>query len=675
MLQQENIEIGTPGIRRALDKYDPERSIAELIWNGFDAGASLVSVEYQPDALGGIQSLRIVDNGSGIARDHLAEKFKPFLYSNKVFDPDHTHFGPSAKHGKNGMGRLTFFTFASKAVWTTTYDAGNNDFREYEIVISANTLKNYEFIPEKPVAGPAGTSVELTGIYGLSDYSFGTVTAHLIHEFAWFLELGSPFPRSIVVNAVPLDYKRFVGDRKNFDLDPNGTPFNVRYVRWNGRLNSEYSRYYFIGSDNRERAKKPTSFNNKGDDFYHSVYVQGSYFDHLEGVTILSDTDDAQEEQPALFLGFEREETFKELIRLLADFLSHKRSPFLRKRAVTYVNELESEGAFPSFGPDVWEQHRKRELVYVVRDLYEADPRIFSNLSNLQKQTLVRLFSLVMDSSERDNLLDVLAQVVHLSQAERASLARTLQSTTLSNIVATIKLIEDRYVAVEELKSLVHAPEFGANERDHLQTHIERHYWLFGEQYHLVTAAEPDFEEALRRFLYVLRGEDEKVTIDHPEKKRQMDVFAVRRLHQVDRIDNIVLELKHPEISVGKKELNQVKDYMDVILGESQFNASNMSWDFYLVGNSYDEYIEREMESAKMHGQQHIVFNISRYRIFVMKWSELTTGFELRHNFILEKLKLEREKLAAKQETADDIIAQGHKSSAAAKSRAVPVVK
>lgn len=258
-MEQENIEIGTPGIRRALDKYDPERSIAELVWNGFDAGASLVSIEYETDPLGGIQSFRIVDNGSGISRDHLPEKFKPFLYSNKVFNPDDTHFGPSAKHGKNGMGRLTFFTFASKAVWTTTYDRGNGDFREYAIVISANTLKSYGPTSEKPVAGPAGTTVELTGIYGLTDFEFGKILTHLVQEFAWFLELGSPFPRGIVINGHPLDCKWFIGDRKNFDLNANGEHFKIRYVRWNGRLNTEYSRYYFIGSDNRERAKKPTS--------------------------------------------------------------------------------------------------------------------------------------------------------------------------------------------------------------------------------------------------------------------------------------------------------------------------------------------------------------------------------------------------------------------------------
>jgi hypothetical protein len=35
---------------------------------------------------------------------------------------------------------------------------------------------------------------------------------------------------------------------------------------------------------------------------------------------------------------------------------------------------------------------------------------------------------------------------------------------------------------------------------------------------------------------------------------------------------------------VGKKELDQVKEYMDVILHVDEFNAKNMSWEFYLIG-------------------------------------------------------------------------------------------
>jgi Histidine kinase-, DNA gyrase B-, and HSP90-like ATPase len=156
MIEEFNIEIGTPGIRKALNKYDTESSIAELVWNGFDAGARIVSIDYTAHELGGLDSLRVTDDGSGIPRHLLQEKFKPFLHSNKVFDPDETHYGPSAKHGKNGMGRLTFFKFASKAVWKTTYESPEGGFRQYDIEIKASTLRTITPSPETESAGPAG---------------------------------------------------------------------------------------------------------------------------------------------------------------------------------------------------------------------------------------------------------------------------------------------------------------------------------------------------------------------------------------------------------------------------------------------------------------------------------------------------------------------------------------
>jgi hypothetical protein len=153
-----------------------------------------------------------------------------------------------------------------------------------------------------------------------------------------------------------------------------------------------------------------------------------------------------------------------------------------------------------------------------------------------------------------------------------------------------------------------------------------------------------------------------------------MDIFAVRWLYQVNKIDNVVLELKHPAIILKSKELQQVKDYMNIILREPQFNAANMSWDFYLVGKKYDEYIEKEIENAKGHGEKHLVYKVTNYRIFVLNWSEVITNFELTHRFLLEKLELERTQLASVEESADEVLSHGHESSAIRPSPLVPQI-
>ena len=71
----EEIKITAKGIKKTLAGTKPEQAIAEYIWNGFDAGASIVEVTARPTAEGfeSLDYLLIRDNGAGIPRgDSLA---------------------------------------------------------------------------------------------------------------------------------------------------------------------------------------------------------------------------------------------------------------------------------------------------------------------------------------------------------------------------------------------------------------------------------------------------------------------------------------------------------------------------------------------------------------------------------------------------------------------------
>ena len=65
--------------------------------------------------------------------------------------------------------------------------------------------------------------------------------------------------------------------------------------------------------------------------------------------------------------------------------------------------------------------------------------------------------------------------------------------------------------------------------------------------------------------------------------------------------------------------LSQVKKYMEVILSISEFNASNMTWQFYLVGNRFSQngFIQREIQNNKHHGEDSLVFSVDNYKIYV----------------------------------------------------------
>ena len=94
----------------------------------------------------------------------------------------------------------------------------------------------------------------------------------------------------------------------------------------------------------------------------------------------------------------------------------------------------------------------------------EKEPKIFSQLNKEQKKTLVRLFDLIIENGDTNSLYKILDQVIDLDDDERDELAELLDKSSMSNITKTIKLIQDRYKAVAELKELVFNPDLKANE-------------------------------------------------------------------------------------------------------------------------------------------------------------------------------------------------------------------
>lgn len=639
------IQITSPGIRKALKKYGYEQAISEYIWNGFDAKASQVELRIDANQIGTISKICVIDNGYGIDFDKIKAKFEPFFESEKEIDPDAPRT-TSAIHGKNGVGRLTFFSFANFATWESVYEKGTKRFK-YTIEVTSEKLNSYFNSEPVETEEPTGTKVTFLGIQEITLHNFDTdIRYHLMKEFGWFLELNSAKKYRLTINDTELDYSSIIDDVDSFTYENLGISFTVRYVQWKENINKEFSRYYLIDSTNTERYKYTTTLNYKGDHFFHSLFITSPFFDSFHPNGNSSGAD--EEVQPSLFSDSQSNKIYKALMNEVNHFLRNKRKPFLKAYTDVLIAEYEKEGVFPRTNGNMWDKYRQDELQQVVRELYQVEPKIFAKLNIEQKKTFIHFLDLIIDSGERDKLLEIIESVVDLDVTERHELARLLKVTKLSNIIKTIKLIEDRFQAIAELKELVYNRELGSNEND-VQRFIEKHYWIFGEQYHLVTAAEPKFEEALRRHIYLLRGEKKHVQIEHADKNKEMDIFMVRQDMQNDVINNVVVELKHPRVKLGSEQMEQVKTYMGVITNEPLFNAPNMTWQFHLVGNAFDSsgYIARELKNAKHHGENSLVFSVDNYKIYIKKWSEIFTDFELRHQFLYKKLELERESLIA----------------------------
>ncbi|HFW4597968.1 TPA: ATP-binding protein, partial [Salmonella enterica subsp. enterica serovar Java] len=143
-MSKERVIVNDRGIKNRLKSIKPFSAISEYIWNGFDAKADEVEIKWLSNDLGTLDYLSIKDNGTGISEQELDIRFKPFLSSEKRNGTDLKHI--NLVHGKNGLGRLTFFKFANKATWDTTYLNNDNLLYDYSITINSDSLDNFSKI-------------------------------------------------------------------------------------------------------------------------------------------------------------------------------------------------------------------------------------------------------------------------------------------------------------------------------------------------------------------------------------------------------------------------------------------------------------------------------------------------------------------------------------------------
>ena len=657
------VEITPKGIKRLLDRYTPEKAISEYVWNGFDAGATKVEIEYDTNEIGTVSEIRIKDNGTGINHEKLSEKFRPFMDSEK-FTPTRIRNKSSVQHGKNGVGRLTFQKFANEIVWKTSYDSGEGQIKEYEISATTAHINQFETTDTKSTEiKDTGTTVVITSIHDITEGELeSTILNYLKVEFCWFLELHKDGRFELVFNGKKIDYDDLKLDSENFKIkfDETNTEFHVRFVQWAESLNDEYSKFYYIQSDGKERFKEFTSLNKKGDSFYHSVYVKSDYFDNFD-----SKIDEESKQETLLRAHSKRDDEYKFLREQLAKYLRKKRSPYLTERSEKLIIEYEKEGVMPTFREDdELDSLKKDSLNQTIRTLYEVEPKLFTTLNTEQKKTFIRFIDLAIESGQRESLFRILKEVVELDEDEREKLSNILSDIRLSNILRTIKLLDDRKETVDDLKSLVFKKDLNANERDQIQKVVESNFWIFGEQYALITAAEQKFKKALLRHWEALRKpKKSEMDVTHSDSKKEMDIFLTRqRVHGSDpdksTVENVVIELKSPIVNLGKKELDQVERYLRVIKNTDEFNGKNYKWTFILVGNKFhkarDEgsaYIEDRIEKNKVHGDSVADWDeANNYVIYAKTWSTIFSEFDIRHKFIYDKLSIERKEVGKRDQ-------------------------
>lgn len=657
-MSTQSVEITSKGIRKVLNKYTPQRAIAEYIWNGYDANATEVRISiHTEDAFDSITEISVNDNGEGIVYDLLPIAFRKFYESHKTANGN---LDSRFSRGKNGYGRFTFFKFATDAYWSTVY-MKDNQFFKYGIKINSDNLTHYESTEVTEVQDlQPGTTVTFTNITNddlSKPWVENVLLPYLRAEFAWYFKIHPD--HKLYVNDNFVDCSSIIADSEFFDIsiELEGIEpelFHCSYFQWAVKPQDEFSRFYFMAADGMLKFQKTTLFNNKGDSFWHSVLVKSTFFNSLPDV--------ADEDRPNLFSSLPERKVFKAINDRLNECLQGKRRPFLKKQAELLVDSYDQERVFAFIGSTPWEEARKVYLTNFIKELYEVEPSVFSRLNDTQRSIFVRLLDQVMDTDNNDSLFRILGEVVELDQSDKDRFAEILNTTRLKCVISTIQLLTDRLKTISAFRAINFDHSLRAGEVKHLQKLIESNYWIFGEEYRFVCAEEAKFEEALAKYRYLLHGVSEKEYIDHPDKYKEMDLFVSGKEHRDNRPSNLVVEIKNPTTvpSLKMEQYSQIVRYMNVIMSQDRFNDSSEYWTFMLIGLNIDDEVIPMMRN-KITG---LCVDEPHYQLYIKKWSQILNESEARVNFLIDKLQIERDKLSL-PDTADEIVEQSIHNSAA----------
>ncbi|WP_440465685.1 ATP-binding protein [Pseudomonas sp. YH-1] len=628
--------IGNSGIKKHFKKAELWQPLFELVWNGFDAAASIVSITVVENDMHGVERVVVLDNGDGIEFDTLSDTFGSFNDSAKKAN--------LSMKGEHGRGRLAFHLLCRNASWFTRFnnidaviDVAEPTIKDFEGRLLDRTEQKQELLTQGK-----GTLVELTHFTGALP-ELDKLREKFSVEFGWYLAVHPE--KLVVLNGVPVQVPKHEVVQKEIAADD--AIFLAQVFRWEQRPTSELSYLYLLNSKGAPVEKILSSLNQKPN-FFTSICVTSAWADTFSKERDLLNPDAHTPASP----------TWKKFKSQLDRLSQSVYDDFLRLRAEEVVQGYEDEGYFPSYaGMDeserAWRHKHTRELV---RKIYIAEPRVFHNTNKKQAKLIIRLLDRLAVSNENDALLDVLESALDLDEKSMQDLAKQLHRTTLENIVASIEVLQRRATAVQQLRYVMNEHYREVLETPDLQKIIESNTWLLGPRYETIGAEEDTFAKIARRMRdeVIARSplslEDIDEEADFPGAQRQVDLFMARKFPAFDSLGNriykcIVVEIKRPAISLNKKHLRQLEDYAEIIAREPQFKSEKIHFELILLGrqiSSADSIIKSRLKDHVLRNDPGLVTDDPRMKLYVMNWYTLLDGFELTHGFMLDNLKLKR---------------------------------
>lgn len=209
----------------------PIQALTELVWNALDADAFDVKIDVIQNPLGGIETIRVVDDGLGVNALQ-ADVFFGNLGGSWKRDADKTPLSGRVLHGSKGKGRFKAFALGNHVEWRTTLqtDAG---LRSFVLMGTAEDPGHFTLTDVGQPGPGTGTEVMISEIRNVLGSLLDTAWAvqQLASHFALYLKA---YPnvriyfQGLLVNPVIVQHACLTYHLKSSD----GAKAELQVIEW-----------------------------------------------------------------------------------------------------------------------------------------------------------------------------------------------------------------------------------------------------------------------------------------------------------------------------------------------------------------------------------------------------------------------------------------------------------
>lgn len=625
LLTMENLHVELDKAHLASLAASPKTALTEIIWNAIDADATTVRCTVELGALAGVDRLTVSDDGTGIAPDNLKQTFGTLGHSskrlNKVSDAGR------AIHGENGRGRWAALGIGQDVRWTSTADSVASGRVRFSITANKTELEDFRVSDPSPADDAAtGCTVEVFNVTsrGAKYLESSAVVDDLLSTFALQIER---YGIDLFWGDQRLDVEVLKQKQRDYPLDVEGIDgaITLTVVEWKRELPRHLN---LCDASGITLHQMKAGIQAPGHSF--TAYVKWHGF--AEEADLLQLEDQAPEPIPSVIAAAQQQ-----LRQHFADAD--------RERSGRYLKAWQNEGSYP------FKDAPKTQADVAVRGIFDivavAAAPVVAKTDQAARRLSLELLKNAIETSP-SHVRHILEEVLKLPPEQVESFSELLNKTSLESLLKASEEIVGRLEFLTALEEIVNDPELKKHTKERSQLHklVARNTWIFREEYAL-TANDNALRTALRSHVELLgraglTPDDLKApVVDAEGRVVIVDLMLSGAIEQQrDHREHLVIELKRPNVSIGKEQLDQIEGYAQALANDARFASVNTRWEFWIVGDEISDKIRHKLGQGNLPPDVVEDYEELQHHVTIhaVTWAQIIQNARHRLKFVRDKL-------------------------------------